>query len=330
MIMKPSLSLLVASSLLAGSLAALAETEEQINKRFAVEPGGKVVVDVDFGSIEINTNATGEVTVDAVRKVSRGSKADEEAFLAARPVTFSQDGNTVTIYSRAKSKQSWSWRGKQRTEAKYTITVPARFDAQLKTSGGSIGVSDLAGEVKANTSGGGLKFARLHGPVRGGTSGGSIRVSACDGTIKINTSGGGIEVTGGGGALDGDTSGGSVAVKDFRGPVRVESSGGGITIENVAGKVEGSTSGGSISARFAAVLSEEVKLETSGGGVTVRVPEKSAFDLDAATSGGGVGSELPVSIAGKPSRSRLKGPVNGGGKPVVLRTSGGSIQVKKL
>ena len=44
--MKPTLIVL-----LAGSLAAYAETEEQINKEFAVQPHGKIVVDVDFGSI---------------------------------------------------------------------------------------------------------------------------------------------------------------------------------------------------------------------------------------------------------------------------------------
>src|SRR5438552_4960102 len=50
--------------LFAGSLAVCAETEEQINKRFAVQPGGKLVVDVDFGSIDVSTNASGEVIVD--------------------------------------------------------------------------------------------------------------------------------------------------------------------------------------------------------------------------------------------------------------------------
>jgi len=146
----------------------------------------------------------------------------------------------------------------------------------------------------------------------------------------ITTSGGGIDVSGGTGTLSGDTSGGSVTVKEFRGPIQVESSGGGITLENVAGKVEGSTSGGSISARFSAPLSDEVKLGTSGGGVTVHLAQDSAFDLDAATSGGGVTSDLPVTVTGKIARDHLKGPVNGGGEPVVLRTSGGSIHVKKL
>jgi hypothetical protein len=317
---------LVSLLLLVSGLAVLAETEERINKRFAIQPGGRLIVDVDFGTVDVATNATGEIVVD----VLRGGKADETAFLAGRPVTFSQDGDTLTIHSRGKSRQGWSWFGRQRTEGKYTISVPARFNAHIKTSGGGITVSDLTGEVKAGTSGGGLEFTRLRGPLDGGTSGGGIRVADCQGELKIKSSGGGIQVSGGSGTLDGNTSGGSISVKDFRGPARVETGGGGITIENVAGMVEGSTSGGSISARFSSPLSDQVKLDTSGGGVTVRVPENSAFDLDAATSGGGVSSELPVTITGKPSRSRLKGPVNGGGKPVLLRTSGGNIQVKKL
>ncbi len=316
--------------LFAGCLAACAETEERINKRFAVQTGGKVVVDVDFGSIDVSTNATSEVVVDVFRKVSRRNKSDEEEFLRERPVTFSQDGDTVTIRSRRQKKGPDSWRGSQRTEGKYTLTVPARFNTQLKTSGGGIAVSDLAGEIKAGTSGGGLKFTRLRGPLDGDTSGGGIRVADCEGALKVRTSGGGIDVSGGSGTLNGDTSGGSVVVKDFRGAAQVETSGGGITIENVAGKVGGSTSGGSISAVLPSPLTDEVRLSTSGGGVTVRVAENAAFDLDAATSAGGVSSELAVTVVGRIGGDHMKGTVNGGGKPVVLRSSAGSIRVKKL
>jgi DUF4097 and DUF4098 domain-containing protein YvlB len=316
--------------LLATCFAACAETEEQINKRFAIQPGGTLVVDVDFGAIDVATNGTGEVVVDVLRRVSRSTKAEEEEFLAQRPVTIAQEGNTVTIQSRAKSRINVPARGKQRTEGKYTITVPAQFNVQLKTAGGAINVSDLTGTAKTGTSGGELKFARLHGALDGGTSGGAIRVVDCEGTQRVKTSGGGIDVSGGAGSFDGNTSGGAVAVRGFRGMVQVGSSGGGITIENVAGKVEGRTSGGPISASFESPLSEELKLATSGGRVLLRLPENSAFDLDASTSGGSVSSDLPVSTTDKPSRSRLKGSVNGGGKPVVLHTTGGSIQVRRL
>jgi hypothetical protein len=323
--MKPYLAVLLASCLTVG-----AETKEQINKSFGVQPGGKLVMDVDFGSIEITTNATGEVTIDVRRKVWRHNKADEEQFLQEHPVTMTQDGNTVTISSKGKNKNSHWWSGSQRTEAKYTITVPAQFNAQVRTAGGGVTISDLTGEVKAGTSGGGFKFSRLHGNLNGETSGGSIRVADCEGTLKVNTSGGGIDVSGGGGSLDGSTSGGSVDVKDFHGPAHVETSGGGISLANVTGRVNGSTSGGSITARLSSETAEDVHFETSGGGVTVQVPESWAFNLDAATSGGGVSSDLPVTVVGKTERSSLKGSVNGGGKSMFLRTSGGSIHVKKL
>jgi len=316
--------------LLATALAVCAESEEKIVKRFAVQPGGTVVVDVEFGSIDVSTHAASEVVVDVLRRVSRASQAEEEAFLADRPVTITPEGNEVTITSRPQTPGNRSSNGKQRTEAKYTITVPAQFNAQLKTAEGSVAVSDLTGDVKADSKGGSLQFTRLHGVLEGGTAGGNILIADCEGAQQVKTSGGGINLSGGKGSFDGKTSGGSVNVKDFQGAVQVKTSGGGINVINVAGKVDGKTSGGGITARFASPLSDEVNLSTSAGGVTISVAESSAFDLDASTAAGNVSSELSVDSTGKPSRNHLKGSVNGGGKPVVLRTSAGSIQVRKL
>src|SRR6266478_192500 len=152
---------------LVASLVAQAATEEQINKKFTAQPGGTVVVDVDFGSINVRTNAGSEVVVDVWRKVGRSSKSEEEKFLRDNPVKFDQNGNTVTIKCAAKTSTSRSWFsfGRNQNEAKYTITVPGQFSAQLQTAGGGIDVSELTGNVKAHTSGGGLHFARLHGPL---------------------------------------------------------------------------------------------------------------------------------------------------------------------
>lgn len=323
--MKTSLLLLLTTAL---SLSA--QTEEHLEKNFAVSSNGQLMVDVGMGSINVTTHASNEIIVSVYRKITRRSKAEEEEFLRDHPVSFSQDGNTLTIHSRNQGNNSGWWFGSNRTEAKYTITVPAAFQARLKTSGGSIEVSDVTGEVTTNTSGGGLKFFRVHGPIDGHTSGGSIWAEDCEGSLKIQTSGGGIMVKGGSGTLDGETSGGSVSVKDFCGPTRVETSGGGITLENIAGRIDGSTSGGSITARFPVPVTEEVKLETSGGSVTVHVSENSSFNLDASTSAGNVSSDLPVTVVGKISRNHLKGTVNGGGKLLYLRSSGGSIRVKQL
>ena len=314
------------------SCAALAATEEQTNKTFQVSSGGTLVVDVDFGSIDVSTNATDAVAVNVWRKVTRGSAEKEQKFLSENPVVFVQEGNTVTIRCRPKVTETFHWFSsfRNRNEAKYIIQVPARFNARLNTSGGGIAAGDLAGEVKADTSGGGLRFARLRGPVNGNTSGGGIHVTDCEGPVKIHTSGGGIEVTGGTGSLDGDTSGGAISVKAFKGPVSMHTSGGGITIENIAGTIKGDTSGGPIYAVLLSPLPGDVSLFTSGGGVTVEVPADAAFNLEAETSGGGVSCDLPVTVQGKLENNRIKGPVNGGGPVLRLGTSGGGIHVQKL
>ena len=314
------------------AVAALnAATEEKLAKNFTAASGGKLVVDVDFGAIEVTTTTANEVSVDVYRKVGMKSEDAEKKFLADRPVTIVQEGDTVTVRSRKAGKSNWSWNwGGKTLEGKYVVHVPAKFNVKLDTSGGSILVSDLTGDVKADTSGGSLKFARIHGPINGDTSGGSIHLTDCDGTLKVDTSGGGIEATGGSGSLHADTSGGGITVKNFAGPAHLDTSGGGIKVENIAGPVDASTSGGSISARFSAPLAGAVKLGTSGGGITVEVPANAAFDLDADTSAGGVSCDLPIAIVGKKEHDHLKGAVNGGGVKMALDTSAGSIHVRKL
>lgn len=310
---------------------ARATTEETLHTNFMVMPGGKLVVDVDFGAIEVTTNATSELVIEVARKVGMKSEAKEQQFLSERPVKFRQDGDTIFVTARKPGKVNWSWNwGGLKTEAKYTVRVPAKFNVKLDTSGGHIHVSDLTGEVKADTSGGGLKFARIHGPIDGDTSGGSIQLTDCDGKLRVDTSGGGIESVGGSGTLHADTSGGSISVKNFAGPAHLDTSGGGIKVENIGGQLEASTSGGSISAKLTAPLPGSVKLDTSGGGITVDIPSSAAFDLDAETSAGSVSCELPVVVAGKKEHDHLKGAVNGGGVKVRLDTSAGSIRVRKL
>lgn len=311
---------------------ALAATEEQTNKTFQVASGGTLIVDVDFGAIDVNTNSTDAVSVNVWRKVSRGSSEKEQQFFSENPVILLQEGNTITIRSHSKLKEKFNWFGgsKGRSEAKYTILVPSQFDAKLNTAGGGITVSNLTGEVKADTSGGGLQFGNLHGSLNGDTSGGGIHVTDCNGPIKIHTSGGGIETAGGSGSLDGDTSGGAITVKTFKGPMSMHTSGGGIAIENIAGKIKADTSGGSISALLLSPLPGDVSLSTSGGGVGVKIPADAAFNLDAETSDGSVSCDLPVVKQGAAEHNQIKGVVNGGGPLLQLETSGGSIHVQKL
>lgn len=309
------------------ALSACGSTEERVNKMLAAQQGGKLVVDVDFGSIDVVADGDDKVRISVWRKVSRLTSSAEKAFLKDRPIQITESGGIITVRSKAVRNRPRSWTGS--SEARYTIRVPAEFNAQLDTAGGGIKVRDLSGELKARTSGGGLTFVNIDGPIEGKTSGGGIRVQDCRGNIQISTSGGGLDVAGSSGVLDGQTSGGTVTVRQFGGPARVKTSGGGLILEDVEGSIDGSTSGGAINATLASLPKGDLKLTTSAGGITLRLPARAAFDLDASTSAGDVRCELPISLIGKAENGRMKGAVNGGGKPVYLRTSAGGISIQK-
>ncbi|MEO8426045.1 MAG: hypothetical protein ABI651_02925 [Verrucomicrobiota bacterium] len=61
----------------------------------------------------------------------------------------------------------------------------------------------------------------------------------------------------------------------------------------------------------------------------MQLNDKAAWDISA-VAGGGVKTDLPVTTVGKHRRSSLKGKLNGGGKSLVLKTSGGTIHLRKL
>jgi DUF4097 and DUF4098 domain-containing protein YvlB len=314
----------------AACLPALGATEERLNKRFAAQPGGALVVDVDFGSIKVRTNATSEVAVDVWRKVSRKTKAEEEQFLKDSPVEFIQEGSMLTVRSHSPKKAGWfsSWRTK--TEGKYTITVPSRFSARVQSGGGGVDAADLTGEFQLRTGGGGVEATQLRGPLNGSSGGGGVRAQNCEGVLRLDTGGGGIDVSGGSGSLDARSGGGGVTVKVFHGPVHAQTGGGGLYFERIEGDLEGTTGGGGIRALAPSELAWSVNLSTGGGGIDFSVPAGAAFQLDAKTGGGSVHCDLPVTISGKPNSSHLQGPVNGGGKSVVLHTGGGGIHIQKL
>lgn len=307
---------------------AWALSEENLNQQLDAASGGKLVVDVDFGSIEVSIGAEGKVSVEAHRKIDSNDEAREKEYLASAPVVVSQDGNTVTIRARrAKDSNRWGWHGNVNMDARYTLRVPKNFNADLHTSGGTIAANGLNGEVKADTSGGKMKFEQLRGPLDARTSGGRIDLDACDGPLQVSTSGGAIESKGGGGALDAHTSGGSIQVRGFRGDAEVKTSGGRLTLENIHGRVIGKTSAGSISASLADPVPGDVTLQTSAGSIDVAVPAKASLNVDAKAGMGSIRTEIPM-LATRSGDDRLEGTLNGGGKALVLKASVGRITIR--
>jgi DUF4097 and DUF4098 domain-containing protein YvlB len=309
------------------SLTASFAAEENLSRQIDVKPGGKLIVDVDFGTIQVGAGADEKVVLEAHRLVEFGNETKEKEYLAAAPITVTQEGNVVTVRSRR--HDSWAgWHfGFSRTNATYTLHVPKKFDLDLRTSGGEIAAVDISGNLNAHTSGGKLEFANLEGTLTAHTSGGSITLEGCRCPAEIKTSGGHISVVNGAGILHAETSGGRIEVRNLSGDADVETSGGSLVLEKIKGKLVGKTSGGSIHTSIPDEVAGDMQLKTSAGSIELAIPENAALDIDARTSGGHVTSELPLTSS-ESKRQHLRGKLNGGGKSVILETSAGSITIK--
>lgn len=280
-----------------------------LTKTFTLDGPGELLIKTSGGGIDVEGHDGNEVTVDVYVKKSNsgwsflgfGSDDDEDIAEALEDYTIDvyQDGTTVVATAE---REGSNW-GSNTVSISFRVKVPTTMSCDLSTSGGSISVADVEGEHDINTSGGSLNFDRLAGTTQAHTSGGSINVSEYSGK------------------LDANTSGGSIRVDHTDGEALLKTSGGSIVLEDIHGSVEARTSGGSIRADVEE-LGNFLTLKTSGGSITATIPEGKGMDLD--LSGNRVNTKL-VNFTGESDKNSIDGSMNGGGIPVSMHTSGGSV-----
>lgn len=323
---KPFIQILVLVSLVLFTLSnGMAEVEETISKSFKVGAGGQLTLVSARGSIEVKTQTSNQLDVEILLK------GESEAAIKNLKIDFQHDGNDVTIEAQFEKERSFFDRNDwNRLKVRYLITVPEKYNVNLKTSGGSISVDDLEGKVVTKTSGGSLHFGNIHGPVTGKTSGGSINLAGCVGKATIKTSGGSIRIGEVDGNVEAKTSGGSILIEKAKGTVLAKTSGGSIKVNEVMGTINASTSGGSVTAHISRQPEGDCRLSSSGGSINVHLAEGIGVYLDAITSGGKVYTDFPVTLKGEIKKNELQAKINGGGPELHLRTSGGNIKLHKM
>ena len=305
--------------------AAASAADDIIRKGFNVADGGTLRLDADIGDVKIVTGGNG-VAIEVVRE-ARGRRGQER--LREHRIDFRQSGNDVIIDSDDDDDHDW-FRWSDDYEVQWNIRIPARYNVEVKTSGGGIELADIGGTVDARTSGGGIRTGKLSGDATLKTSGGSIRVGGAAGELIAHTSGGSVDIGDTTGSVEAKTSGGSITLARVGGTVLARTSGGGIRVEDAMGSVDASTSGGSITARLSRQPQGDSRLSTSGGSVTVNIAGGVNLELDARSSGGGVSSDVPILVQGSQDDNALRGRIGNGGPKLTLRSSGGGIRVRGL
>lgn len=304
-------------------------SDDTITKTFKVDEGGMLTIDTDRGIIHVESGKSDEVEIVIEREAKSESA---RKYIEQLEFSFDQDGNSVRVDGEWKGERMKKWNSwRSGLKIKITAHVPNRFNLNAKTSGGSIAVSDLDGDVEVRTSGGSLKLGDIQGTVVGHTSGGSITLEGGGGTADLSTSGGSITLGEVNGEVNATTSGGSIRIDRAQGSVDASTSGGSVVVNEVMGTVNASTSGGSITATITEQPTDDCRLTTSGGSVNVKLASGLRFDLDAKTSSGSrLRSDFDITSSGTIKKNEVRGSVNGGGPLLYLRTSGGGINVNQI
>ena len=182
-------------------------------------------------------------------------------------------------------------------EPRVTIETPAALDLEARTADGGLKVSGVQGSLQLQTSDGAVDVEDV---------GGAVRLTASDGSIKIHN------VTG---TLDSRSSDGQVSVEGKFTALQVRTSDGSLDVTLADGTQ----------------LNTASRIETSDGQVRVHLPRTLAVDLDVQTSDGGINCSLPLTMEGynsaHSSGHNLRGHLNGGGLPLSIHTSDGSVTI---
>ena len=146
------------------------------------------------------------------------------------------------------------------------------------------------------------------------TGDGSIIAENLRGETRLSTGDGRIEATSLDGTLDAQTGDGRIIIRG-----RFDM----LNLHTGDGSIEAEINNGSR-------ITSEWSVRTGDGHVTLRLPATLSADLDVHTGDGHIQSDLPVTVSGSRSEHELRGKLNAGGPPLIVRTNDGSIRLERM
>lgn len=124
---------------------------------------------------------------------------------------------------------------------------------------------------------------------------------------------------------------GSIAISNVRGQADFTTQNGSLSLTDVAGNFKGRTQNGSVQVSLQGQRwdGEGLNVETQNGSIRVTVPDGFAAHVDSRTVNGRVSIDFPVTVVGEINRRHVTTDLNGGGAPMRLVTTNGSVSIKK-
>jgi len=237
--------------------------EERIECSAPAREGGRLVVRADAGPLSVRPGANDRVACQVRLRCYTADEDEARRYFKEYELTLRQLADGVYLTGRLPQERH----GRMSLGAEFEITVPLRFNLDLETKGGGIGVEKLEGQLQAVTAGGGIHTGDVTGPVRVETAGGSIQLGNVAAPVEARTAGGSIRIGDVQGAAVLETSGGEIVAGLIQGALRAETAGGDLILRGASGPIEARTSGGQIQVGQSG---GSVSAQTAGGSIRLQ------------------------------------------------------------
>ncbi|MBV8631300.1 MAG: DUF4097 family beta strand repeat protein [Silvibacterium sp.] len=293
--MKTPIALVLAgaAALAATPVLGLAQAQDADHLWSKSYPVSRPTLNIETGDAGLQISSCGECREIRIKVETGGVKLNEYR------LEESQTGDQIHFLLKEKTHVVGhiTW---HRTQTKVTVETPADLTLESHSGDGSVSVSGLNGDLGLTTSDGNVTADHLSGKLHIKSSDGHVRITNSTGALEARTSDGNLTVDGAFNA---------------------------VTLHTSDGKLE-------VSLREGTKLSEPSIIQASDGSVTVRLPRDLAADLDVHTSDGHLDCALPLTMDHYDSKDggghNLHGKLNGGGTPLTIHTSDGSVKIEQI
>jgi hypothetical protein len=148
--------------------------------------------------------------------------------------------------------------------------------------------------------------------------------------LELLTHNGAVEIADIAGRVNATTHNGKVAAGNISGTTVLETYNGAVDCTQISGDAQLKTHNGGVQASYSQAAPPvcDVSIVTYNGGIEFVAPPGFSARVEATTNNGSVHTDLPVTVVGEISKSRIEGAVGTGQGKLHLETHNGSIRMR--
>ncbi len=324
----------------------------------SIPAGSRISISTDRGDITVRPAETAEISITAKKRLGGASEEDARHRAEQVRVVVKEKGGSYDVGVESQGPN---------VRVDLEVHVPKPASVSVVTLRGNASITGIAGGASAVARRGDIEIRDIGGDVNAELSRGDAHIVGARGNVSLSGKGSQVEIADvkGEAVVEGeyygpiriekaakgarfvshrtdltvtqlsgriDTGSGRLEISDAAGNLALVTREYDILVQNVSGRVHVENRHGNVELRFALPPREDVEVTNSSGNVELILPPKSSFEVHADARSGEIDcefSELAPQTSADRGNSKLDGKLGAKGPQLRLKTSYGTIHLRK-